>query len=152
LLLFGISGEANMRILKDCSFLSLEGIKSIEEKYNAKYVFESPLKDKNGNWTDQSFAIFYTEIAHPEGSNYFGIYYSNDGWMITNGITAVQDPFQAVCIDEDIVYSRYRHDYRSHNGIFVDGGRDYLRWGGGRLSEGKVVSLKVNEGRLELID
>jgi len=141
-----------MRILKDCSFLSLEGIKSIEEKYNAKYVFESPLKTKEGKWTDDSVAVFYTEIAHPEGSNYFGIYHTHAGWMIANASSAVEDPFQAVCIDEDIVYSRYRHDYRSHNGIFVDGGRDYLRWGGGRLSEGKVVSLKVNEGRLELID
>ena len=33
-------------------------IKIIEEKYNAKYVFESALKSKAGGWTDRAFAIF----------------------------------------------------------------------------------------------
>jgi hypothetical protein len=137
-----------MRINKDCSFLNPEAIKLIEERYNAKYVFESPLKDKKGNWTDASFAIFFTEIPHPEGSNYFGIYHTEIGWMIADGISAVQDPFEAVCIDEDIVYSRYRHDFRTHNGIFVDGGKDYLRWGGTRMSEAKVVNLIIVKDQL----
>jgi hypothetical protein len=33
-----------MRILTDCSFLSEKQIEKIEERYNAKYVFESQLK------------------------------------------------------------------------------------------------------------
>lgn len=141
-----------MRINKDCSFLNPAGIKLIEERYNAKYVFESPLKDKKGNWTDVSFAIFFTEIPHPEGSNYFGIYHTENGWMIVDGISAVQDPFEAVCINEDVVYSRYRHDYRAHNGIFVDGGRDYFRWGGDRMNEAQIVNLSVNRDQLVIFE
>jgi hypothetical protein len=141
-----------MRILKDCSFLNAESIKLVEEKYNAKFVFESPLKLPNGNWSDESVAVFYTEEAHPQGSNYFGLYYTKEGWMITNAISAVEEPFDALCIDEEVVYSRYRHDYRPHKGVFVDGGRDYMRYGGERFSEAKIVKLVVNKDRLELVD
>lgn len=139
-------------ILNGCSFISAENIKKIEEHYNAKYVFESPLKTRGGGWSYNSAAIFYTEVAHPQGSNYFGLYYNDqNNLMITNGISATEE-FEGVAIDGDVVYSRSRHDYRGHNGIFVDGGRDYLRWGGERYLSATPVKIKVNKDRLEVVD
>ncbi len=55
-----------MRILTDCSFLSEKQIEKIAETYNAKYVFESQLKLRGGNWSDFSAAVFYAEVPHPE--------------------------------------------------------------------------------------
>ena len=56
-----------MRILTDCSFLSEKQIEKIAEKYNAKYVFESQLKLRGGNWSDFPAAVFYTEDSPPRG-------------------------------------------------------------------------------------
>ena len=110
------------------------------------------MKSKSGNWTLITAAIFYTEEAHPEGSNYFAIYYNDQNHlMISNGISAIE-PFEGILIDNDVIYSRHRHDYRCHNGIFVDGGRDYLRWGGERYLSATPVKIKVNKDRLEVVD
>ena len=137
-----------MNILNECTFLKPEGIARLEEKYNAKYVFESCLKNHINGWTDWPAAIFYTEEAHPRGSNYFAIFDNKNGdFMITNGISATRQPFNGLQVGDDIIYSRYRHDYREHNGAMVDGGRDYFRRGG---DVGKPVMLRVNKDKLEI--
>jgi len=143
-------------ILNDCTFIDAKGIKYIEEKYNAKYVFESCLKNKNGDWANFPAAIFYTEEAHPEGSNYFGVYlkYDYDGTkipMIANGIAATQVVIKGIKADNgDIVYSRYRHDYRNSpdGSVFIDGGRDYIRTN----NISNLVELKVVKDKLEQIN
>ena len=139
------------KILNECSFISRDGIILIEKEYNAKYVFESCIKGLNGQWTNFSTAIFYTKTKHPQGSNYFAMYRNTEGeFRITNGISATEGFISAIQIDDDIVYSRYRHDFREHNGIFVDGGRDYLRVGGERLNEVKDIKLIVDKDKLEI--
>lgn len=35
-----------------------------------------------------------------------------------------------MCPDGTIITSRYTHDYVEHDGCFIDGGRDYARYGG----------------------
>ena len=138
-----------MNILNECSFLKPEGIAKVEEKYNAKYVFESCLKTKDGGWCNMPVAIFYTETPHPQGSNYFGLYRNDFGdFMITDGISATE-PFDALQVGDDVIYSRYRHDYREHNGAMVDGGRDYFRHT--RLI-GTPVMLRVNKDKLEIVN
>lgn len=86
-------------IHNECSFLNKKQIKKIEKYYNGKYVFESPIKNSNNIWVNKSFAIFYTDIPHPQGSNYFGIYlYTGpiSKWkinpipMICDGISATE--------------------------------------------------------------
>jgi hypothetical protein len=140
-----------MKILTESSWIKPNGIKIIEDKMNARYVFESCLKNKNGGWANMPVAVFYTETAHPEGSNYFGVYQNMDGkTMIANAITATE-PFDGVAIDDEVIYSRYRHDFREHNGVFVDGGRDYTKYGGERINEAKIVQLKVINDHVELI-
>lgn len=138
-----------MKILNECSFLKPDGIAKVEEMYNAKYVFESCLKTRVGGWSNFPVAIFYTETPHPQGSNYFGLYSNDFGdIMITNGISATES-FDALQVGDDIIYSRYRHDYREHNGAMVDGGRDYFK----RSADvGKAVKLRVVKDKLELVD
>ena len=137
-----------MKIHNESSWLNCDGIAMAEKMYNAKYVFESCLKTKDGGWCNMPVAIFYTEKAHPEGSNYFGLYRTDYGdLMITNGISATE-PFDALQVGEDIIYSRYRHDCREYNGAMVDGGRDYFKRSADR---GTPVKLKVVGDHLEVV-
>jgi len=139
-------------ILNECSFLKPEGIAKVEEMKNAKYVFESCIKNRDGGWCNFPTAIFYCEDAHPEGSNYFGLYLTYYGdIMVTNAISAIE-PFNALQVNDDVIYSRYRHDYRTHKGAFVDGGRDYFRWGDNDFLIAKPVKLCVNKDKLEIVN
>lgn len=143
-----------MKVNTICSFLTLESIRKIEEKYDAKYVLESCLRMKNGNWANFPAAIFYTKEPHPEGSNYFAIFRDTDGdMMITNGISAVEGvSFIGIEAEEEVVYSRYRHDYRTHkNGAFIDGGRDYARFGGDEFEDYNRVVFKVENGEIKFL-
>lgn len=143
-----------MKIHNEPTLFKPEQIKIIEDKYNGKYVFESAIKAKGGGWTDRAFAIFYTEEAHPEGSNYFAIGYDYTGDMIiTNGINATEE-FRGIEFKGEVYYSRHRHDCRSFpNGLFVDGGRDYTRFGGSvALGECRQVKIGVKKDRLEIVN
>ena len=141
-----------MNILNQSSIINDESIKNIEKHYKATYVFENCLRDIKGEWCNFPAAIFYTEVAHPEGSNYFGIFadYTDNSFKICNALSATEVPIDALQIEGDIFYSRYRHDYRFHNGVFIDGGRDYTRYGGERINEAKVVKLIVVKDKLQL--
>jgi hypothetical protein len=138
-----------MNIRNECSFIKSEGIDMIEDAYNAKYVFESCLKTKDGGWCNMPVAIFYTETPHPQGSNYFGLYRNDFGdFMITDGISATE-PFDALQVGDEVIYSRYRHDYREYKGAMVDGGRDYFKRSADR---GMPVKLQVNKDKLEIMN
>lgn len=148
-----------MKIHNEPTLFSPEQIKIIEDKYNGKYVFESAIKTKGGGWTDRAFAIFYTEEAHPQGSNYFAIGWSYNPFdglakaelIITDGISATEE-FEGILYNDEVYYSRFCHDFRQYpNGLFVDGGRDYTRFGCSVLSECKTVKLKVVKDKLEVI-
>jgi hypothetical protein len=139
-----------MRILTDCSFLSEKQIEKIAEKYNAKYVFESQLKLRGGNWSDFSAAVFYTEIPHPEGSNWFGIWRNGEKYMISNAISAVEEPFFGVLADNgDVIYSRHRHDdHASDDGeLFIGGGRSHTSHDLTHL----VVKLIVSKDKVVIV-
>lgn len=137
-----------MKIHNECTFLKPDGIAKVENMYNAKYVFETCIKTKNGDWSNRPVAIFYTAVPHPEGSNYFGLYRTDFGdIMITDGISAIE-PFDALQVGDDIIYSRYRHDYRVFNGAMVDGGRDYFK----HNMNGTPVKLRVNKDKLVIDD
>ena len=143
-----------MRVNTDCSFLKPDTIKKIEQEYNGKYVLESCLKKKDGGWYNFPVAIFYTEQAHPEGSNYFAIYRDTDGHFgITNGLSAVEGVnFMGIEAEDEVIYSRYRHDFREHkNGAFIDGGRDYTRYGGDEFEDYNRVVFKVVDGAIVIV-
>ena len=74
-----------MKIHNECTWLNPDGIAKVENMYKATFVMESCLKNKRGDWSNFPVAIFYTEEAHPQGSNYFGLYRTDFGdIMITN--------------------------------------------------------------------
>jgi len=127
-----------------------EGIAKIEELRNAKYVCETCVKTKGG-WSNQPVAIFYGAEEHPVSkSRYFGLYRDLQGQiMITNGQSAVDETINGVIADDgEIIYSRYRHDFRRSfdNSVFVDGGRDYLK--SSLLSQDRYVILHIVDGEL----
>ena len=127
--------------------------KKVEKKYNVKFVCETPIKLKSG-WYETSSLIFYSEEPHPQGSNYmaFSVFptgMEGEGQLtITDGFSATKGYITGIVDEDEVIYSRYRHDYRvGKTGVFIDGGRDYVRSSGGKL-----VEMIINEGRLEVID
>jgi hypothetical protein len=144
-----------MKIHNECSFLKPEGVAKVEELYKAKFVMESCVKSGRGGWSDFPVAIFYTEEAHPQGSNYFGLYTQRDyktgesHFMITNGISATE-PFQGIRVGDNVYYSRYCHDYRQCGKVAIDGGRDYTRLVGD-IDSAETVMLHVVKDKLEVM-
>jgi hypothetical protein len=140
----------DVNILTDCSFLSKTQIEKIERRYRAKYVFESQLKLKSDQWSDFSAAVFYGEEPHPEGSNWFGIWEMDGRFMISNAISAVEEPFFGVVAENgDIIYSRHHGDFRESDDktVFIDGGRNHGRHD--LIHE--VVKLKVVKDKLLVV-
>jgi hypothetical protein len=140
----------DVNILTDCSFLSNKQIEKIEQRHGAKYVFESQLKLKSDQWSDFSAAVFYVEEPHPEGSNWFGIWEMDRRFMISNAISAAEEPFFGVVAENgDIIYSRHPGDLResSDKTVFIDGGRNHGRHD--LIHE--VVKLKVVKDKLVVV-
>jgi hypothetical protein len=121
-------------------------IADVEGKYNAKYVGQMALRTVDGGWSvDVPGEIFWQETPPQPGySNYFALIVRNGVVYITSGATAVEGVITGIVADNgEIIYSRARHDMRhsQDQSVWIDGGRDYTRTGGGRL-----VSLKVING------
>lgn len=141
------------RIRNESEIFNAAGIQKIEELKNAKYVCETCVRTRypDGPWADQPVAIFMGKEAHPvSGSKYFGIYVNmTEQVMIVNAQSAVDEPITGVIADNgDIIYSRYRHDFRkSEDGsVFIDGGRDYVK--SGLYPSNRFVTLIIEDGKL----
>ena len=138
---------SELKLLNKTSFLKPESIPLVEKKYNAKYLLETCIKNISGEWCNFPAAIFYAKEPHPDGSNYFALYIHPErgGLMITDGISAVKDVvFSGIDTGEGVLYSRYRHDYRTHNNCMVDGGRDYFK----RNLVGAPVNFTVDKDKI----
>jgi hypothetical protein len=139
-----------MKLKNKYNVLKADQIKKVEKHYNAKYVMDACLRNRDGGWVNFPAAIFYTENAHPEGSNYFALYINDDGLRITNGESAVKDvSFTGFVYNEEVWYSSYRHDYVGVDGKFIDGGRDYTRCGGDDI---KFIKFNVEKGVVKFPD
>ena len=140
-----------MKILNECKMFTPEQLAKIEDQYKAKYVLESCLKTKDGQWANFPAAFFYTKKKHPEGSNYFALYFDEQGHiMITNGLSSLDGvTFRGIEAEGEVAYSRYRHDFVTHkNGSFIDGGRNYTRLGGDQFNDYNQVTFKVVDGEI----
>lgn len=135
-----------MKILNEPTMFSEENVRKIEELKKAKFVCETEQNDIH-------VSIFYGDEPHPDsGSRYFGLYYTSieNQLMITNGAFVEDQEISGVVAENgDVIYSRYRHDYRRSpdDSVFVDGGRAYLRSNGAQ-----VVTLKVENGELKCVN
>ena len=140
-----------MKILNMHPMFNPDQIKQIEKHYNAKFVCETCLKSSSGGWINSPFAVFYTETAHPEGSNWFGLYYNHEGYLMITDAKSALEPFEGLLFEDgSVFYSRYRHDYQTlKDGTMVDGGRDYFRC---TLNSGRPVLLKIMKDQLGITE
>ena len=127
--------------------------KKVEKKYNVKFVCETPIKLKSG-WYETSSLIFYSEEPHPRGSNYMALSVFPTGMegegqlSITDGISATKGHITGIVDGDEVIYSRYRHDYRvGKTGVWIDGGRDYVRSSGGEM-----VIMEIIHDKLEVVE
>jgi hypothetical protein len=121
-------------------------IEKVEAKYNAKFVGQFCLKTRDGDWANSPADVYYQEIPPVEGySKYFALIYQGGSVYITSGASAVTPVINAVVADDgEVIYSRYRHDYRTSKdgSVSIDGGRDYIR----STLHGRFINLKIVDG------
>lgn len=115
-------------------------INRAETAYNAIYIADLCLTAKTGYW-EEPVAVFWQETPpKPEYSNYFGLYMNVGKLYICSAHSVAEGIWYGSEADDgEIIFSRFRHDYRvsSDKTTFVDGGRDYFR------SNREKVSLAV---------
>lgn len=155
------------RIRNESSEFNAKQIADIEAHYEARYVCETCLRLANNAWGNFPVAIFYQadESKVPEGgSQYFGLFWKCDQPLadkpkyelrITNAIGVLdQDITGIVAENGDVIYSRYRHDFRGSDdkSVYIDGGRDYTRSGWNPDYSPRYVKLKVMDGELKIIE
>ena len=129
-----------MNIPKDGYHFKASGLKTISEKYNAQYMGYWCTKRKDGSWNEQPIDVFYDanpnrDLGH---SNYIGVYIQASAHeehgrhvYITDAKSAFSEPMTgAVCENNEVIVSRYRHDCVEKNGAMIDGGRDYAKTNG----------------------
>lgn len=118
------------------------GIRKIEERYGAKYMGYWCTKNLRGGWNELPVDVFYQPnpdkaLGH---SHYFGMFIQNDSVYITNAESCFSEPLTgAVCLNGEVIISRYVHDYIERNGVMIDGGRDYTRTNKCKLIRVNVV-------------
>lgn len=130
----------------------------IEQQYNAQFVLESCINTKldgTGKWVNNPYLIFYTPIAHPQGSNWFAIGYENSKLIIRDGQSVYNaDQIQPTlnCLYDELTNnyytSTYRNDFNSINltSNFIDGGRDYCHCDATNLQIGYItIALENNQ-------
>ena len=152
--------ENQMKVDVTPTVITKESIEAIEEKYNCKYVFETSPIDSNGNRLCQTLTVFYCEEAHPEGSNYLGVFFKIDGAYLTDGLPHIADYYN--CIEAQngqIIYSRHRHDYRASDddSVHIDGGQDYLKFSVSPSYETfdrtkHVKQFKIVDGEVQILE
>jgi hypothetical protein len=123
------------------------GIQFIEEKYGAKYMGYWAIKRKSG-WSDEPVDVFYVENPDREKghTNYFGMFRQDGMVYITNAESAFSETLKGIIGNNDeVVISRYRHDFRDTGDAFIDGGRDYTRLGGSTIPRTVDVLVEGSE-------
>lgn len=141
-----------LNVVKIDPLFTDEQIEKIEDYYKAKFICETCLKLSSDNWMNTNFAVFYQEDP-PEiaKSNYFALYYNREGNLMITDASSSLEPFEGLLINEnEILYSRYRHDYKTYEDYMVDGGRDYMRFR--PSASAKVVKLQIVKDQLEIVD
>jgi hypothetical protein len=130
----------------DHSLFPEEVIDQVEQNYNCRYVTEWYLDNK------QMVLLFWNDVAHPQGSNWMGVYGSGDHLYVCDGIAASRYPvYCKVSNDKQVLFSKTRHDFRSSQdgSVTVDGGREYTRVLGAIFNES--LYLVPQNGELKII-
>jgi len=104
----------------------------IIEKYGGTYIGNFCLPARIGGWVNNPVMVFYQpNPPNPDYSNYYAMYVDEyDRVFIADGLPAFREGIAGVVADDgEIIFSRYRHDYRtsSDGSVIIDGGRDYTK-------------------------
>ena len=122
-------------------------INKVEIKYGAKFVGQFCVKTRDGGWANSPADVYWQAVPPIKGySNYFALIQQHGTVYITSGASAVEPLINAVVAkDGEIIYSRFRHDYRTSTdgSADIDGGRDYVR----RAKGGRDILLKIVDGQ-----
>lgn len=143
-----------MSVLCNPEFLTEIDIDRAEEHYSARYVCETTLKLGEG-WRYEPSLIFYTETPHPQGSNYFALTVRDGEVWISDALPSIREGFAGARADSgDVIYSRYRHDFRTSadGSVSIDGGREYTRILADHDIRNRRVHLVVEKDRLVVAD
>ncbi len=153
-----------MNILCESERFSPEQLEKVEAHYGAKYVCETCLQGRGGGWVNSSVSIFYQ--ADPSkvpdgGSQWFGLFLKRVNPVdednpvqlhIVNAISAVEKDIEGIIAENgDVIYSRFRHDYRwsPDESVMIDGGRDYTRTS---ACPNGMVTLRIVEDKLTIVE
>lgn len=127
-----------------------EQIRTIEEKYGARYMGYWCIKDPQGRWTDRPLEVFHDpnpnlELGH---SRYFGFFVNSEQQVrTTDAASAFSVPMTGILLKSgEVLVSRYTHDYKAQDGEFVDGGREYLRYSANSV----LVSVRAQDSEFVL--
>lgn len=143
-------------------------IKKVEAHYEqqtggaVKFIGNLTCKTARG-WTERPRAVFWQEKPpRPEYSNYFGLVVDEHNTLyISDGSSVAEGTWNGMMdrTTGEVIFSRYRHDMRGFDSpeadkeAFVDGGRDYGRYGYGNDKEmPQSVTLRVIGPRMEIVD
>jgi hypothetical protein len=123
-----------------------------------RFIGSLTVPARNGVWTERPAHVFWQEKPEkPEYSHYFGLFsgvrHGSDGDSVTvyicDGRSVAEGDWDGMMADDgEIIFSRYRHDYRtSRDGsAMVDGGRDYFKCRGAA-----PVKLRVVRDKMEIV-
>lgn len=125
---------------------SMADIERLEKHYGVKYMGFWTIKTANGNWSEHPVDVFYQ--PNPDKSkghsNYLGVFKRNGDVFLTNAESAFsEDIFGKLVSNNEVIVSRYRHDYIEIGSVIVDGGRDYFR----ASAAGKTIKISVKDGQ-----
>lgn len=136
-----------MHLKIDPYWLDDKGVSVVRDHYGGIFMGYWCIKNPDDSWSEQPVDVFYQ--PNPDTSkghtNYFGIFRRDGKIFITNASSAFSVPIYGIHIPltDEVIVSRYRHDYVSRstntNSYFIDGGRDYTR----RSLSGDLVQVVV---------
>jgi hypothetical protein len=130
------------------------GISTVESKYGVTYIADLCIRTAAGEWSEHPVSIFWQanpkiELGH---THYMGAFVDRDGSSyVTNGISAAEGIWNAAVADNgEIVFSRWRHDFResTDKSVMVDGGRDYFKCS----NPSRRVALKLDGPDFIVVD
>lgn len=134
---------------EDC-IIGEKGIAYFENKYDATYVSDLCLKNVDGSWSESPASIFYQPNPQEGHNHYFGVFLKGKQAYITSGESAVSEIISGIVADDgEVIYSRYRHDFRTSKdgSVYIDGGRDYTK----NNNTNKLISLIIVDGKFNVL-
>ncbi|RYD62755.1 MAG: hypothetical protein EOP83_13780 [Verrucomicrobiaceae bacterium] len=136
-------------------------VREVERRYAqssggpVRFLSEMTIRTRDNGWSERPVAVFWQQNrVREEYSNYFGLLDQAGGVMITNAKSVAEGAWNGMMhpVTGEVVFSRYRHDYRSSEDgtVNVDGGRDYFKH---RCVPGATnVFIKFIDGRARVFN